>query len=73
MNNLILNLELKDLSNPDLPLIGLADILNISKQERFFIKNSYMDVGMIYNNQNYVSIKKLLDNDTVKLDSKNNI
>jgi hypothetical protein len=73
MENLILNLNPKDLSNIDLPLFGLTNTLNLSKQERFLVKNSYMDVDMIYNNQNYVAMKKLLGNGVTNMDAKNNI
>jgi hypothetical protein len=72
-DNLMLSLTPKDLSNINLPLFDLTTILNTSKQERFLVKNSYMDVDMIYNNQGYVSMKKLLGNGVSDIDAKNNI
>lgn len=71
--NLGLSLNSKDLSDLDLSLLELKDTLDISKQERFLVKSSYMDVDMIYNNQNYVSIKKLFGNGITDVDAKNNI
>ena len=73
LTNTMLSLNPKELSGLDLSLIGLKDTLDISKQERFIVKNSYMDVNMIYNNQNYVSLKKLLGNGITDVDAKNNI